>query len=95
MYETGWTVGSSSTYYAHCGSRSVRAGIWTACAIGLPVTTGLPGGIPRFFAVVYPVYFALAEAMRNAPRARIAAWVLSGTLLLICAARFVNWQWVA
>jgi Mannosyltransferase (PIG-V) len=68
---------------------------WTACAIGLPVTTGLSGGIPRFFVVIYPASFALAEATRNAPRARIAAWVLSGALLLACAARFVNWQWVA
>jgi hypothetical protein len=68
---------------------------WTACAIGLPVTTGLSGGIPRFFVVVYPAYYALAEATRNAPRARVAAWLFSGLLLLVCAARFVNWQWVA
>ncbi len=46
---------------------------WTACAIGLPITTGLPGGIPRFFAVVYPASFALAEATRDSPRARILA----------------------
>ncbi|HJW13761.1 MAG TPA: mannosyltransferase family protein [Thermoanaerobaculia bacterium] len=68
---------------------------WTACAVGLPITTGLPGGIPRFFAVVYPATFALAEATRNAPRARAAVWTASGLLLLFCAARFVNWQWVA
>jgi hypothetical protein len=68
---------------------------WTACAIGLPVTTGLSGGIPRFFLVIYPAYYALAEATRNAPRARVAAWLVSGLLLLVCAARFVNWQWVA
>src|SRR5512141_1296120 len=69
--------------------------VWTACAIGLPITTGHPGGIPRFFAVVYPAYFALAEATRNSPRARAALWTFSGLLLLACAARFVNWQWVA
>jgi hypothetical protein len=68
---------------------------WTACAIGLPVTTGLSGGIPRFFLVIYPASFALAEATRDSPRARIAAWTVSGLLLLACAARFVNWQWVA
>jgi len=68
---------------------------WTACAIGLPITTGLPGGIPRFFAVVYPAYFALADATRNAHRARVLLWTASGLLLLACAARFVNWQWVA
>ena len=68
---------------------------WTACAIGLPMTTGLPGGIPRFFAVIYPAFFALAEATRNAPRARVFLWILSGVLLLAASARFVNWQWVA
>ncbi len=68
---------------------------WTACAIGLPITTGLPGGIPRFFAVVYPASFALAEATRNAPRARVLLWTVSGLLLLAASARFVNWQWVA
>jgi hypothetical protein len=68
---------------------------WTACAIGLPITTGLPGGIPRFFAVVYPACFALSEATRNAPRARIVLWSVSLVLLLACSARFVNWQWVA
>ena len=64
-------------------------------AVGLPVTTGLSGGIPRFFVVIYPVYYALADATRNAPRARVAAWLVFGLLLLVCAARFVNWQWVA
>lgn len=68
---------------------------WTACAVGLPITTGLPGGIPRFFAVVYPASFALAEMTRNAPRARVLVWTVSGLLLFACAARFVNWQWVA
>ena len=69
--------------------------VWTACAIGLPITTGLPGGIPRFFAAIYPTYFALAEATQRAPRARLVLWVLSGAVLLAAAARFVNWQWVA
>jgi len=69
--------------------------VWTACAIGLPITTGLPGGIPRFFAAIYPTYFALAEATRSSPRARVLMWALSGAVLLAAAARFVNWQWVA
>jgi hypothetical protein len=68
---------------------------WTACAVALPVTTGLSGGIPRFFLIVYPAFFAFTEATRHAPRARLAAWTISGLLLLACAARFVNWQWVA
>jgi hypothetical protein len=68
---------------------------WTACAVALPMATGLPGGIPRFFSVVYPASFALAEATRRAPRARLALLAFSGILLLIAAARFVNWDWVA
>ena len=69
--------------------------VWTACAIGLPITTGLPGGIPRFFAAIYPTYFALAEATRSSARVRIVLWALSGAVLLAAAARLVNWQWVA
>jgi hypothetical protein len=69
--------------------------VWTACAVALPITTGLPGGIPRFFAAIYPTYYALAEITRGAPRLRIVLWSLSGLLLLAAAARFVNWQWVA
>jgi hypothetical protein len=68
---------------------------WTACGAALPISTGLSGGIPRFFASVYPIYFALAEATRDSPRARLLAWLVSGTLLLWASARFVNWMWVA
>ena len=69
--------------------------VWTACAIALPITTGLPGGMPRFFAAIYPTYFAMAEATRNSGVARVLLWTVSGALLLGAAARFVNWQWVA
>jgi hypothetical protein len=68
---------------------------WTACAAALPISTGLSGGIPRFFASVYPTYFALAEATRDSPRARLLTWIVSGGLLLWASARFVNWMWVA
>jgi hypothetical protein len=68
---------------------------WTGAAIGLPMTTGLSGGMPRFLLVVYPVYFALTEGSRGRPRLRLAWWIASGLLLLSAAARFVNWHWVA
>jgi hypothetical protein len=68
---------------------------WTACAAALPISTGLSGGIPRFFASVYPTYFALAEATRDSPRARLLTWIVSGGLLVWASARFVNWMWVA
>ena len=68
---------------------------FTAAAVALPVSTGLPGGTPRFLAIVYPAYYALAEATRRSPRTRWALLALSGILLLASAARFVNWLWVA
>ena len=68
---------------------------WTSTAVVLPMTTGLSGGMPRFLLVVYPVYYALAEGSRGRPRLRLAFWIVSGTLLLVAAAAFVNWHWVA
>jgi Mannosyltransferase (PIG-V) len=68
---------------------------WTGAAVALPMTTGLSGGMPRFFLVVYPVYFALVEGSRGRPRLRLLWWITSGILLLAAAARFVNWHWVA
>ena len=69
--------------------------VWTGSAIALPMTTGLSDGLPRYLLVVYPVYFALADATRGRRLARLAWWIVSGALLLAAAARFVNWQWVA
>ena len=68
---------------------------WTGAAVALPMTTGLSGGMPRFFLVVYPVYYALVEGSRGRPRLRLLWWLVSGILLLAAAARFVNWHWVA
>ncbi len=68
---------------------------WTGAAITLPMTTGLSGGMPRFLMVVYPAYFALAEGSHGRPKARAAWWIVSGGLLLVAAARFVNWHWVS
>jgi hypothetical protein len=68
---------------------------WTGTAVALPMTTGLSGGMPRFLLVVYPVFYALAEGSRGRPRLRLAFWIVSGTLLLVAAAAFVNWHWVA
>jgi hypothetical protein len=68
---------------------------WAAGAVALPISTGLPGGIPRFLLVVYPIYFAMAEATERSPWARRAAWLVSCGLLLWASARFVNWYWVS
>jgi mannosyltransferase PIG-V len=68
---------------------------WMGCALGLPITTGITGGIPRFLLVVYPTYIALAEGSRSSPRARRVFLAASGAVLLWTSARFVNWLWVA
>jgi hypothetical protein len=68
---------------------------WAGSAIALPMTTGLSDGIPRYLIVVYPAYFAMAEATKGHRLARLIWWTVSGALLLAAAARFVNWQWVA
>lgn len=68
---------------------------WTSTAIALPMTTGLSGGMPRFLLAVYPAFFALADGSRGRPRLRAAGWIVSGILLLVAAAAFVNWHWVA
>lgn len=68
---------------------------WAAGAVALPVSTGLPGGIPRFLLVVYPIYFAMAESTGRSPWARRAAWLVSCGMLLWACARFVNWYWVS
>ena len=53
------------------------------------------GGMPRFLLAVYPAFYALAEGSRGRPRLRAAGLIFSGILLLIAAAAFVNWHWVA
>lgn len=68
---------------------------WMGCAVALPITTGLTGGIPRFLLVVYPTYIALAEGSSGSPLARRAAWIVSAAVLLWTSGRFVNWFWVA
>jgi hypothetical protein len=68
---------------------------WTGASVALPMTTGISGGMPRFFMVVYPVYFALAEGSRGRPRLRLLWWIISAILLAAASARFVNWHWVA
>ena len=68
---------------------------WTGCAIALPITTGLTGGMPRFLLVVYPIAIAMAQGSAGSPRSRWAAWIASGAALLWTSARFVNWIWVS
>ncbi len=68
---------------------------WTAGAILLPAATGISASVPRYLAVVYPAFYALAEIFRQRPRARAAWWIISAALLCASIAAFVHWRWVA
>jgi hypothetical protein len=65
-------------------------GAWALCAIGLPVSTGLAYGIPRYVLTVYPAFYELDDLFGKRPVVRAIAWTISGALLLWAAARFVN-----
>jgi hypothetical protein len=63
---------------------------WTAGALALPISTGLPHGIPRYVLSVYPAFFEMETVFASHPRGRTVWWAASGALLLFAAARFVN-----
>jgi len=68
---------------------------FTAGALALPISTGIPASVPRYVLVVYPAFFALAEIFDGRPLPRRAWWLGSALLLLAGAAAFVHWRWVA
>ena len=63
---------------------------WTAAALALPISTGLPYGIPRYVLSVYPAFYELDAVFAARPLGRKIWWAASGALLLFAAARFVN-----
>jgi hypothetical protein len=68
---------------------------FTAGALLLPISTGVPASVPRYVLVVYPAFFALAELLEARPVLRRVWWTASALLLLAGAAAFVHWRWVA
>ena len=68
---------------------------FTAGALLLPIATGVPVSVPRYVLVVYPAFFALAEAFEGRPLLRRLWWIGSALLLAAGAAAFVHWRWVA
>jgi len=75
--------------------RRWRDATFTAGALALPISTGIPASVPRYMLVAYPAFFALAEFFDGRPLLRRAWWVGSALLLLAGAAAFVHWRWVA
>ena len=63
---------------------------WIAAALALPISTGLPDGMPRYVLAAYPAFYELDGIFASSPRGRLAWWIVSGALLLFLAARFVN-----
>ena len=63
---------------------------WALGALGLPISTGLSYGIPRYVLTVYPAFYEMDTVFARRPRGRVIWWILSGALLLLFAARFVN-----
>jgi len=69
--------------------------VWTAGALLLPIATGVALSLSRYLLVVFPAFFALAEATEGRPRLAKLWWFVSGALLLAGTAAFVRWRWVA
>jgi hypothetical protein len=64
--------------------------VWIAAALALPISTGLPDGMPRYVLAAYPAFYELDGIFASSPRGRLAWWIVSGALLLFLSARFVN-----
>jgi hypothetical protein len=75
--------------------RRLADAAWTFAALLIPMVSGISASLPRYVLVVYPAFYALAEAFRDRPRLRLAWWVASGLLLAAGEAAFVHWRWVA
>jgi hypothetical protein len=74
-------------------------GAYVIAALALPLS--FPVGpeplmsIPRFLAVLFPLFMWLALACRRRPRARAAVLVVLGLGLVAFTARYATWHWVA
>lgn len=69
-------------------------GLFALFAVLVPFASGTLTGMPRFGAVIFPFYIALAAWCR--PRWREAlVYAVSATLALVFIARFVTLRWIA
>jgi hypothetical protein len=68
---------------------------WTAGVLGLAFLTGTTNGVPRYTLTIFPGFILLFELLETRPRLMVAALALSGALLLLRSAMFVNWHFVS
>jgi hypothetical protein len=66
-----------------------------ALALSYPIATEPLMSLPRFLLVLFPLTIAAASWLSEHPRARLGALALSAALMIVSAAQFATWHWVA
>jgi hypothetical protein len=85
----------ASIAFAVAALRYDRAwGLFALAAALIPFASGTLSAMPRFAAVIFPIYVLLALWTRNRWRL-LAVSALSIALALFFVARFVTWRWIA
>jgi hypothetical protein len=85
----------ASIAFAVAALRYDRAwGLFALAAALIPFASGTLSAMPRFAAVIFPIYMLLALWTRNRWRL-LAVSALSIALALFFVARFVTWRWIA
>ncbi len=70
-------------------------GLYSLAAIGFPIWAGTFVSMPRYVAVVFPVYVVLAQWASKHRWRRVTLLALSALMAVFVAARFVTWHWIA
>jgi Mannosyltransferase (PIG-V) len=74
-------------------------GVYTVTALALPLSYPVAAeplmSLPRFLVVLFPLSMVLAAWLAAHPRARRPTLVASALLMMLCAAQFATWHWVA
>ncbi len=69
-------------------------GLFALSAMLIPIVTGTLLSMPRFGTVLFPFYIVLATWATTRPRQALVCAV-SVALMILFAARFVTWRWIA
>ena len=69
-------------------------GLFALFAVLIPIASGTLIGMPRFGAVVFPFYIAIARWI-DRPWRQVIIYAASIGLALLFTARFVTWRWIA
>ncbi len=69
-------------------------GLFALTALLIPILTGTLLSMPRFGTVIFPFYIVLAAWATTRPRQALL-YAVSAGLMILFAARFVTWRWIA